>query len=121
MKRGFNRAQRVGDLIQKSLAQILLTSMPDERFHLVTVTGVTLSRDLSYAKVYVSVLLEDKDEILKTMKALNRAAKHIRYQLAKDVILRIVPELKFIYDESTFRGFEISRLLDSALDKNNKE
>jgi ribosome-binding factor A len=79
MKRGFDRTQRVADLIQKTLAQLLLEDMSDERFRLVTITGVNVSRDLSYAKIYVSVLLDDENKIKETVKALNRSAKSLSY------------------------------------------
>lgn len=117
MKRRFDRTQRVADLIQKALAPILLQDMSDERFHLVTVTGVTVSRDLSYAKIYVSVLQDEMEEIKFTIKALNKAAKPLRYELAHAVELRVVPELKFVYDESTAHGFHISGLIDDAVKK----
>lgn len=121
MKRGYDRTQRIGDLIQQTLAQMLLQDMSDERFRLVTVMSVVVSRDLSYAKVYVSVLMDDVENIKQTVIALNRAAKPLRYQLAKEVELRIVPELKFVYDESTAHGFKISRLIDSAMTKTDKD
>jgi ribosome-binding factor A len=117
MKRGFNRTERVADLIQKTLAQMLLQDMSDERFRLITITSVTVSRDLSYAKVYVSVLMDEEDKIKAAVQALNRAAKSLRYHLAHEVKLRIVPELKFIYDESTARGFHLSQLINSAVKK----
>lgn len=120
MKRGFDRTQRVGDLIQQTLAQMLLQDMSDDRFRLVTITSVAVSRDLSYAKVYVSVLMDNIENIKQTVVALNRAAKALRYQLAKAVDLRIVPELKFVYDESTAHGFKISSLIDSAMTKTDK-
>lgn len=120
MKRGFDRTQRVADLIQKALAQMLLQDMSDDRFRLVTITGVTVSRDLSYAKIYVSVLLDEEEKIKQTVQALNRAAKSLRYHLAHAVDLRIVPELKFVYDEATAHGFRISNLIDSAIKKSNQ-
>ncbi len=121
MKRGYERTQRVGDLIQKTLAQMLLQDMNDTRFRLVTLTSVIVSRDLSYAKVYVTVLQDAPDEIKKTIASLNRHAKALRYQLAQAVDLRIVPELKFVYDESTARGFHLSNLIDAAIKKEKKE
>jgi ribosome-binding factor A len=120
MKRGFDRAQRVADLIQKTLAEILLRGMDDTRFRLVTVTGVTLSRDFSYAKVYVSVLEDDEEKIKNTIQALNRAAKSLRYELAHEIKMRVIPELKFHYDDSTAQGFRISRLIESAVNKDKK-
>lgn len=120
MKRGFERTQRIADLIQKALAQMLIEDMTDDRFRLVTVTGVSVSKDLSYAKVYVSVLLDKDDQIKQTVDALNRSAKSLRYHLAHAVELRIVPELKFVYDESTARGFRISTLIDKTLKDDKK-
>lgn len=119
-RRGYDRTERVADLIQKALAQLLLQEMSDDRLRLVTVLSVTVSKDLSYAKVYVSVLLDEPDEIQHIIKNLNRSAKSIRYQLARMVKLRIMPELKFVYDESTARGFRISSLIEDAM-KNNKD
>jgi ribosome-binding factor A len=117
MKRGFDRTQRVADLIQKTLATLLIQEMIDDRFRLVTITSVTMSRDLSYAKVFVSVLLDDLEQIKQIVIALNRSAKSLRYHLAHEVDLRIVPELKFVYDESTAQGFHLSNLIDSAIKK----
>lgn len=114
-KRGFDRTRRVADLIQKELALMLLTGMDDERFRLVTVTGVTISKDMSYAKVHVSMLIDDAAKIKQTIDALNRSAKTMRFQLAKAVKLRIVPELKFAYDDSTAHGFRVSDLIDAAM------
>lgn len=117
MKRNFSRSKRVGDLIQKTLAQMILQDMADARFRLVTVTGVDVSRDLSYAKVYVSVLSDDNELIKEMIAALNSAAKTLRYNLAQKVDLRIAPELKFVYDETTARGFQLSSLIDAAVSK----
>lgn len=119
-RRGYDRTQRVADLIQKSLAQILLEDMTDERFGLVTITSVNVSRDLSYAKIFVSVLMDEADKIKDVVSALNRAAKSFRFHLARDVKLRIIPELKFVYDESTAYGFKLSMLIDSAVKKSEK-
>ncbi len=120
MKRGFDRSQRIAELIRQALAQILLQEMGDERFRLVMVTDVTVSRDMSYAKVYISVLLDDESKIKEIVDALNKAAQAIRYNLARAVKLRVTPELKFVYDESTARGFHISSLIDSAFKKEEK-
>ena len=114
MKRRVHRGERIADLIQQSLAESLLKRMGDSRFQLVTVTGVTLSKDLSYAKVFISVLAAD-DEVKPIVQALNHAAKLLRHYLAQDVDLRIVPELRFAYDESVARGSRISSLINHAL------
>lgn len=114
MKRGYDRTQRISDLIQKTLAQIIVE---DNQFGFVTITGATVTRDLAHAKVYVSVLSEEQESIKETVAALNRSQKALRYELAHRVKLRIVPELKFIYDESTAHGFHISNLINKAIKK----
>lgn len=119
-RRGYNRTERVNDVLQKAVAQILMQES-DPRFRLVTITSVTVSKDISYAKVYVSLLMDEEKEIITTVQALNRAAKGVRYELAKMVKLRIVPEIKFVYDESTARGFQLSALIDSAVKKSEKK
>lgn len=118
---GVDRTRRVGELIQQALAQILLQETSDERFRLVTITSVVMSRDLSYAKVYISVLMDEKEKIKQTVDALNRLAKSFRYHLAREVELRIMPEIRFVYDESTAHGFRISTLIDKAVKKSEAE
>lgn len=113
MSKGFKRTQRIADLIQTTLAEILQREVKDARFGMVTITGVEVAHDLSFAKVFVSVWEEDKaDEIIR---ALNNAAKYIRYALANAVELRVTPQLKFIYDDSIVRGDRISHLINDAL------
>jgi ribosome-binding factor A len=113
MPRRYNRSQRVGDLIQTELAAIIQKEATDLNIGMVTVTGVEVAPDLSYARVFVSVLEDGK--VVETIAALNSAAKHLRYNLAHAVKLRITPELKFIYDDSTVRGSRISSLINDAL------
>lgn len=117
MKRGFDRTQRIADMIHKTLAQMLLEEMQDERLRFVSVMDVTVARDLSFAKVYVSMLEDDADKIAENIEILNRAAKSLRYQLAHKIKLRVVPELKFIYDETTAKGHHLSHLIDIAVKK----
>lgn len=118
MKRGYNRTQRVADLIQTQLADILQKDVKGYGFGMITITSVNVSHDLSYAKVYFSVL--DEEKATETMTALNNAAKFLRYELAHAVKLRITPELKFIYDDSSVRGQRITSLINDAL-KNKQE
>lgn len=120
MKRGYDRTHRVADLIQKILAPMVMQEMNDARFRLLTITGVTVSRDLAYAKVFVSVLIDDNDAIKEMVKALNDAAKSLRFHLARQVDLRIVPELKFVYDESIVHGFHMDQLIHDAIKKEKK-
>jgi ribosome-binding factor A len=109
-----NRMQRVAGLVQTTLADILLKESEDTRFQMVTITSVSLAKDMSSAKVFVSIWEEDKAQEI--IAALNKAAKYLRYALAQSKIeMRVIPELKFIYDDSTVRGNRISSLLNMAL------
>ena len=81
---------------------------PDIRF--VTVTKVNTTNDLSYAKVYVTVLKDDKKE--ETLKALKEAKGFIRKELMNRVELRYVPELQFVYDDSIAYGQKIESIID---------
>ena len=113
MAKGYKRSQRVSDLIQSALAGILQRDAKDFRFGIITITSVEVAQDLSFAKVFVSVLEDSK--AVETIKALNSAAKYLRYSLANAVELRIAPELRFVYDDSAVRGSRISSLINDAL------
>jgi ribosome-binding factor A len=115
------RMQRVAGLVQTTLADILLKESEDARFHMVTITSVGLARDMSSAKVFVSVWEDDKAKEI--VAALNNAAKYFRHALAKSKIeMRVIPELKFVYDDSIARGSRIDSLLNQALkDKPTKD
>jgi ribosome-binding factor A len=119
MPREFARSQRVADQIQRELAQLVLRELKDPRLGLVSIAGVKLSRDLAYAQVYVTSLSEtDHDEIIK---ALNKAAGFLRHQLGKSMHLRVVPHLKFVYDDTVEKGISMSQLIDDAISKERGE
>ena len=66
-------------------------------------------------------MVDEEEKIKQIIAALNRAAKSLRYLLAKAVDLRVIPELKFLYDASTAHGFHISGLINSAVKKSEKK
>jgi len=128
------RVQKVADQIQRELALLIQTEINDPRVGMVSVTGAKVSRDLSYADVYVTVLgavdgvaglapgvqlkdaaALDKREIEESIKVLNNAAGYLRSLLAKQLSLRTTPRLVFHYDESVARGQYLSSLIDRAL------
>lgn len=111
-----NRPQRVAELIQHTLAMLLLRGAKDPRFAAVTITSVDVSPDLANATIYISMLEEQK--IPETLTALNNAAGYFRHQLADAVELRITPKLIFRYDDSISRADRISRLLDEKVENN---
>lgn len=121
MAREFGRAQRVAQEIQKEIAIILHREIKDLRVKMATVSGVEVSRNLAYAKVFVTFLnisaKENETDIVKNgIKVLNGdMAKHIRSLLGKAMRLRIVPELTFFYDSSLVEGMRMSNLVSNAI------
>ncbi|MFT5425591.1 MAG: ribosome-binding factor A [Gammaproteobacteria bacterium] len=116
MAKEFSRSQRVGDQIQKELATIIQMPVRDAGKGLVTISAVDLSTDLSHAKIYVTCLgididsTSDRTEILAM---LNDNAPQFRHRLSKILTTRIVPKLKFMFDESLEQANRLTSLIDS--------
>ena len=104
------KIERINHMIMEEVSKILMLEVKDERFKFVTVTDCDTSNDLSYCKVYVTVLEQEKRD--ETLKALNNASSFIRGELAKRIEIRHIPELKFIYDESVSYGEKIDKIID---------
>ena len=111
MSRG--RPQKVADLIQRELSDLLRREVRDPRVGMVTLTSVDVSPDLSHAKVFFTILEKDKKD--ETSQALRRAASFLRSQMARRMSMYTTPELRFVYDESVERGDHLSRLIDSVV------
>ncbi|MFP3013933.1 MAG: 30S ribosome-binding factor RbfA [Arsenophonus sp. NC-QC1-MAG3] len=121
MAREFSRAKRVAQEIQKEISIILHQEIKDPRVKMATVSGVEVSRDLAYAKIFVTFLniseKEHKIDILKNgIKVLNGdMAKHIRSLLGKAMHLSMVPKLTFFYDSSLMEGIRMSNLISNVI------
>ncbi len=115
MPKGYARTDRVADLVQTTLADIIQHEDIAKSFGLVTIVDVKVSPDFSHARVYVSVLPEENAK--QAVDELNQFTKELRYLLAQAVKLRVTPNLKFFYDDSSVRGTHISSLIDNALKK----
>ncbi|MFI8480896.1 30S ribosome-binding factor RbfA [Pseudomonas sp. NPDC078700] len=118
MAKEYSRAQRIGDQMQRELAQLILRDVKDPRVSgLVTVTAVEVSRDASHAKVFITVMGSeiDAESIRQSVKVLNDASGFLRMQLGKAMKLRSVPNLRFHYDESVIRGAQLSALIERAV------
>ena len=112
----YSRTQRIGDQMQRELAQLIRREVKDPRVGLVTITAVDVSRDVGHAKIYITVMGEDSaEEIKQSIKVLNSAAGFLRMQLAREMKLRSVPQLHFHYDESVVRGAHLSALIERAV------
>lgn len=116
MAKEYSRTQRIGDQMQRELAQLIRREVKDPRVGLVTITAVDVSRDVGHAKIYVTVMGQDDAEAIKqSIKVLNTAAGFLRMQLGREMKLRSVPQLHFHYDESVSRGVHLSALIERAV------
>ncbi len=105
-----HRPRRVGDQIQRELADLLMNQIKDPRLGFATVTEVRMSRDLSHAKVWISVL-GDRDEEEESLRSLKRAGGFLRREIAHRVRLRVAPELHFIADRTLDASARLEDLL----------
>jgi len=113
VKRGQGRPQRLGDLIQREVSDLIRLEVRDPRVGMITITSVDVSPDIKHAKIFFTVL--EKEKLQETLAGLNRSAGFLRSQLAQRLKMYTTPELRFVYDESVERGDHLSRLIDSAL------
>ncbi len=112
MSNNFKRTDRIAEMIQRKLAQIIPMEVKDPRLKgFVTISAVKVAADLGHAKIYFTILSDDK--VLATT-ILNAAASYLRSALARSITLRTVPQLHFIYDESIEYGERLSRLIDEV-------
>ena len=105
------RPERVAELMKREIAGILARELRDPRVSsMVSVTDVEVTKDLSFARVFVSLLAEG-EERERTLVALQRAAGFVRHQLAPRLGLREVPDLRFVHDASIERGARVEEIL----------
>ena len=106
------RTDRVNDLLREEISDLLRRELKDPRVSgLVSITEVDVSPDLRQAKVFVSVM-GSEEEKASTMRALEAAARFLRYELRKRLTIRRTPELSFLPDDSIERGARILSLLE---------
>ncbi|WP_019612984.1 30S ribosome-binding factor RbfA [Psychromonas ossibalaenae] len=119
MAKEYSRTSRVSQQVQKELARILQQEVKDPRIGMVTISGVDITRDLAYAKVFVTFLTIGDQTNDESLEGLNAASGYIRKLLGKAMRLRIVPEVRFCFDETLTEGLRISELVSGAV-KNDK-
>ncbi|WP_038178128.1 30S ribosome-binding factor RbfA [Vibrio rhizosphaerae] len=121
MAKDFSRTQRVSQQLQKELAMILQREVRDSRLGMVTISEVKVSRDLAYAKVYVSFLCVGEQTPESCLKALKEHESHIRMMLGKRIRLRLTPEVRFVYDDTLVEGMRMSNLVNQAVDEDKRK
>ncbi|MDY0210142.1 MAG: 30S ribosome-binding factor RbfA [Acholeplasma sp.] len=107
--------ERLNSLVQRELAIIVNKENKSDEFSYYNITEVKITRDLSYATVYYTLLNDEPEMIEKAQANLDRLNKQIRKELAMKVNnLRKMPELIFKYDEALAYGNKIDKLLKSV-------
>ena len=116
MAREFKRTDRLAGEIQRILAHLLQFEVRDPRIGMVNINAVEVSRDLSFARVFVTFLDRSSEEDCEAgVDALNNAAGFLRSMLAKELDIRTTPRLDFRYDVTAVRGQQLSELIDRAV------
>lgn len=114
MPREFPRTRRVGEQMQRELAALIRDDIRDPRLGMASISAVEVSRDLSHAKVYVSVLGND-EKATASVDVLNNAAGFLRHKLGKLLHIRTIPVLRFHLDRSLQEGARMGALINEAI------
>jgi len=109
----YARAERVSMKIQQAITELLSKKMQDPRMEMATVSGVRMSPDLSFAYVYVTVF-GDKKRIRDAMEGFRKSKGFIKKSIAPKLGLRIMPDLRFIHDDSFDEAARLDALIDAA-------
>ncbi|MDO4484408.1 MAG: 30S ribosome-binding factor RbfA [Clostridia bacterium] len=109
----YQRIDRISEEVRREVDKIIRDELSDPRIDGTwSITRADVTRDLRYAKIYVSVLEEDKQADF--LKALKSAAGYIRRSLGKNMIIRYAPELSFVIDHNIEYGVHIAKVLADA-------
>ncbi len=109
------RIYRISEEIKREVSNIIQNELKDPRIpEFVSVLSVDTTRDLRYAKVYVSVY-GDEEEKEKAMEGLKNAAGFIRREIGQRIKLRYTPELLFELDNSIEYGIYINKLINETI------
>ena len=119
MPRDFSRSERVAGSLRRELAQLIQMEVKDPDVGFVGLSDVEVSRDLSHAKVFVTVF--ETDKAATSIRALNRAAGYLRRRLGQEMRIRAVPELHFQHDASVETGHRMDGLIDAAVASDRQE
>lgn len=109
----YSRSERMSSQIQRDLATIIRNQLKDPGVSAPSILDVEVSKDLSLAKVYFSVL--DPETAQSTLQSLNHAAGFLQREVGKNLKARVTPRLQFIYDDTDIRGRQLSDLIDSVV------
>lgn len=112
------RIKRVESLIREEISNMIMKGViknPSVNT-LISISKVNVSKDLSHAKIFISSF-ESRAKALKAVSGLNRAAGFIQGKLGKKLHMRTIPKLDFRYDDSIEQGFEVNKIIDEVVTK----
>lgn len=110
MSNNFQRIDRISEEVRREVDRIIREELNDPRIAgTFSITRAEVTRDLRFAKIFVSVLEDDKRDGM--LKALKSAAGYIRRELARGIVIRQSPELTFVKDENIAYGVHIAKVL----------
>ncbi|OBT27264.1 ribosome-binding factor A [Vibrio tasmaniensis] len=121
MSKEFSRTQRVSQQLQKELALILQREVRDSRIGMVTISDVEVSRDLAYAKVFVTFLCIGEQTPESCLAALKEHEVPVRMALGKRIRHRLTPEVRFTYDNTLVEGMRMSNLVSEVLNDDKRK
>lgn len=108
----YKRSDRVADLLQQEIAELVFRKVKDPRVSGVTISGVEVTADLKHARVFFCVMGNPSEEQKKTVsEGLSKARGFLRQELLKRLHMKYVPQIEFQYDQSFDYGDKIERLL----------
>ncbi|MBU0519907.1 30S ribosome-binding factor RbfA [bacterium] len=113
------RQARINDLLRRAIGDILLFRFSEDLKAMTTVTEIRTSSDLRHARVYVAVL-GDKDVQADTINILQQKRGEIRDYLAREVVLKYLPSVEFLIDESAEKAARIEELLNRNQDRSDE-
>ncbi len=108
------RGLRVADQIQRDLAELIAYELKDPRVGMITLTEVQVTPDYAHAKVFFTMLSDNKEDIKQTVEGLSKASGYLRNMLGKRLHIHTLPQLHFVHDTSTSRGMQMSALIEQA-------
>jgi len=102
--------ERIAQIIKKEISDIIQFSLKDQRVGFVTVTDVEVTKDMSFAKIYINIL-DKEDKIKERFEYIKKAKGFIRSELAKRLTIYKVPDLIFVIDNSLQKGNKIDDII----------
>lgn len=112
------RGGRINEEVKKEISNLICNDIKDPRLTaMISVTAVKVTKDLRYAKVYVSIFTNTEEEKNENLEALRNAAGFVRKEIGHRINLRYTPQIIFELDDSIDYGMHIDSLIERTRGK----